>query len=183
MSEADPLAIVEVLQQHFDELTFLCEFWQSAIWDPDYDVEGVAELEERIHAHADGLVLGGNHSLPLLKEGLASDEPPAAFAAAYTLLRTRIEQAAQTVIDALCQAEQGPLDGISQALCHSPIDGLQDELARLIDSAAPPVAAAAAQVLAFQGKLKGPPRRMEELLGHEDPQVRQTAWRTVALLG
>ncbi len=40
------------------------------------------ELEERIEAHVDGLVLGEENSLPILKEALCTDDHNIAFSAA-----------------------------------------------------------------------------------------------------
>ena len=178
-----PPYLLSILEEHFEELQMLWELRQTAIRDPDYLITDVAELDERIEAHTDGLVLGGEHSLPLLEEGLAGDESAVAFSATYVLLRLQSETAARQVMEAFLAAEGEALGGIARALCHGPIHVLEGQLHEALGSAPDPVAAAAAEVLAFHRKLSRQPDRISELLRGDDPQVRRTAWRVVALIG
>jgi hypothetical protein len=180
MPEAKPPAIVEILKQHFEELAALCELRQAAVGDPDYLPADVAELDERIEAHLDGLVLGGEHSPPLLAEGLGADERPVACAAAYALLHLPVEGAGQQVLDAFAEAKEDRLAGIRDALCRGPLGAVRDGLVRLADAGEDPVALAAAEVLAFRGALAGRPGRLDDWLAHADPLIREAAWRLAA---
>jgi uncharacterized protein (TIGR02270 family) len=182
MPEPKPQVIPEILQHYLEELGALWGLRQNALRSPDYTVDDLVELEERIEAHVDGLLCSGEHAVPLLEEALAGDEPEAAFAAAYALLRMTNGTAARRVVEAFLEAEGGALDGIREALCHGAIDSIEGRLREACDSAPAPVAVAAAEVLAFHQKLKSDPKRMAELFEHEDPQVRRRAWRVAALM-
>ncbi|MEZ6117694.1 MAG: hypothetical protein R3C28_14140 [Pirellulaceae bacterium] len=92
------------IEEHFEELQMLWELRRSAAADPDYDLSGLVELDERIEAHVDGLVLSEQYCRAFLLENLGGSESNA-FAAAYVLLRLRDDQCAQQVIDALLAAE------------------------------------------------------------------------------
>lgn len=177
-----PPWLQSILEEHFEELQMLWELRQSSVRDPDYDRSDVAELDERIEAHTDGLVLSEAHSTALLEEGLASDEPSMVFAAAYVLLRLDGKGPAQQVIKALRQAEEeGVLAGIGDALCYGPIKQVCADLRELVISAAPPVACVAAEALAYHQQLDPQAQRWEEFFASDDPRLRQAAWRISTL--
>jgi len=173
--------IPDILEEHFEELEFLWGQRQEALRSPEYTLPELLELEERIEVHIQGLLIGGEHTIPIIQEGLSEDDSLTVFAAAYALLRLGIESAAQQVVDAFLQAEGEQLDGIGQALCHGPIDMIIDQLKEALASGPAPVAVSAAEALAFHKKLDLKTPRLAEFPQDENANVRRTAWRVVTL--
>ena len=179
-----PPWLASILEEHFEELGMLWELRQNAVFDPDYDIGDLRELDERIEAHTDGLVLGNGNSLPLLEAGLQSDEESAIFAATYVLLRLRDSSAAQLVVDALAGAsEETPVAGICDAVCVGPIDLIANDLKLLLQSDNPLVAATAAKGLAFHRQLDPSDPSVVRLFNADDACVRRIAWDIVSLMG
>lgn len=175
-------AIPDILEQHFEELEFLWQQRNEALRAPDYTLDELAELEERIAAHTDGLVLGGEEAVPVVREGLTSDESSTALAAAYTLLEMENEDAARLVLEAFQEAKDGgTLEGIRAGLCYGPIDSILSHLREISDSKPPTMASAAAEALAFHSLLNPNAARLGEFCRDEDAQVRRAAWRLVML--
>lgn len=140
-----------------------------------------ADLEERIAAHTDGLVLAGEDALPLLKPGLAGDEGSVSLASAYALLRMGDEAAARLVADAAAGAAGECLRGLCLALSYGPVDLVGPRLREIAADGPPLAASAAAEALAFHGDAAPAARRIAEFLASGEAAVRRAAWRIVAL--
>ena len=110
-----PPWLQSILEEHYDDIQMLWELRQHASWDPDYSVADVAQLDERLEAHVDGLLLSRDHSTAMLVEGLAADEASSVFAAAYVLLRMNEAELAVHVVDALETATAEQRHGLCQA--------------------------------------------------------------------
>lgn len=176
----------DLLSVHLDELEFLWQQRREAICSGEYVLEELQELEERIEAHVDGLVLGGENSLPLLEEALQSDEHNITFSAGYVLLRMTVEYAdpayAEKVVEALPEAAEEQLSGISEALCFGPIDLIEETLQDLLASEQTIIAVTAARVLACHKKLGLTDKRLYQLVHDTNPVVRQAAWEVIAII-
>jgi len=174
--------IPDILEEHFEELAFLWGQRQEALYSPEYTLPELLDLEERIEAHVQGLLVGSENTIGFIEGGLSQDEPLEVFAAAYTLLRLNIESAARQVMDAFLQAEGPQLDGIREALSHGPIETVTAQLSEAVTSAPASIAAAAAEALAFHRKLDPTIPRLAEFSQDKDAQVRRTAWRLIMLV-
>jgi uncharacterized protein (TIGR02270 family) len=175
--------IPDILEEHFEELAFLWSQRTNALRSPSYTMRELALLEERIEAHTHGLLAVGDRLLPFVEEALSGEDQPAVFAAAYALLRLHTDAAVQRVLDALATAKGKQLDGLRTALCHAPIDRIQPRLQAIFLNAPAPVAAAAAEALAFHSALLPTAERLHQFLRDEAPSVRQCGWRIVSNLG
>ncbi|MGH2708464.1 MAG: hypothetical protein ACRDJK_09250, partial [Actinomycetota bacterium] len=173
--------IPDILEEHFEELAFLWRQRDNALHSPAYTMREFSALEERIEAHVQGLLVIGDQVIPFLAEGLSSDDSPAAFAAAYPLLRLRSEAAASRVLEAFGSANGNRLAGLGQGLCHASVDHILPAIQALFFSSFAPITTAAAEVLAFHRAL--PPQRgpIEQLLREQDANLRQWGWRVVGL--
>ena len=173
-----------ILEEHFEELQMLFELRQSSIRDLDYEASDLRELDERIEAHTDGLILGGEHAQPLLEEALAGGEASVVFAAAYVLLRRDNEESAKLVVDALESAEEEEqIKGLADALCYGPISLVSHRLNEMLNNSNASLAVAAATALAFHQQLPKQSKDLVRLFTDDDPAVRAAAWNVVALLG
>jgi len=140
-------------------------------------------LEQRIETHVEGLLAAGIDVLPVLEEGLTSEDPAASFAAAYALLRLENESATLAVIQAFSGAKGQQMLGLRQALALARMEQILPSLPFLFFSSAAPTVAAAADILACHGALPPPGVTIETLLEDQDPTVRETGWRVVANAG
>ncbi|UCC71422.1 MAG: hypothetical protein JSV86_13630 [Gemmatimonadota bacterium] len=175
--------IPDILEEHLEELAFLWGQRQRALRDPDYTLRSFSDLEERIQAHLQGVLVVGDQSLPLLEEGLSSDDELVVFASALSLLHSRVPSSAAHVFDAFRNAQGNKLVGLRQALSHGPIDHLQAQIGPLPLSSALPVAVAAAEALAFHSALRATAPEIERFVANEEPEVRMNGWRLAGYLG
>lgn len=176
--------IAELHEHHLEELGFLWGRWRAALRDPDHTLANVADLEERIRAHLQGVQVPGDRALPRLLELLDGEDADTAFAAAYALLHRGDPELQGRVLDAFAPAEDDAFQALAAALAYGPLsrEGLERVQAML--SARPALrAAAAAEVLAFHGAAALTPEQLPYLLEDEDPATRLAGWRLAALLG
>src|SRR5438067_9661211 len=152
MAGAELPILPDILEEHLGEFEFLWDQRRDALRSPRYTPRELVELEDRIEAHVQGLLAGGEQTAALVRPGLGGDELWPAFAAAYVLSRLGGRAA---VWDAFARAQGGRLAGIRQALCYLPIEDVRTPLRQIVagSTAAPAeVRAAAAEVLGFHGR-------------------------------
>jgi hypothetical protein len=171
----------EVYARHLEEFHSLWFQRKELLNSDEMTARDLAAWDDRMAAHLDALISAGGEAIPLLAPHLAGDDSAAVFAAAYVLLVLMDAGAADCVMKALAEAQGGQLAGLSEALRHGPVELAASRLQEAVASAPPPIAAAAAEALAFHERLDPQNRRLAEFFDHEDPQVRQCAWRIVAL--
>jgi len=176
-----PGVIPQVCAQHLEEFQFLWTQHAAALRSPDYTLRDVAQLEARIAAHLDALLLAGEAATAALEAALAGDDPQAACAAAQVLLCLRSRAAADRVAGALRKADAEKLEALRPALCHAPIDLIADVLRETAASGPAPLAVTALEALAFHRLVDPAIDRLVEFLQDEDPLVRRTAWRIMAM--
>lgn len=166
----------DVLEEHLDELPFLWQLRRDAVRSAERTRSDVDRLDERIRAHADGLLVARGELGEVVGPLLTSDDPPAAFAAGFVLLRTG-EGGARAVLDALRAAGPGGREGLAEALAFGEARFAREELASLAGSDDPSLAVAAARALALGRGAAAPD--VTRLLGESDSAVRMAAWRLV----
>ena len=79
--------IPEVFDQHLDMLGSTWGRRRAALGSADYTGAEIAELDELIEAHFEGLAAAGEDAIPLLVAQVHGDDPLHAFAGASALLR------------------------------------------------------------------------------------------------
>lgn len=170
--------IPELFEQHLEDLAFLWGQRRAALVSPEHTLRHVADLAERIEAHLQGLAVPTPDELrALLAPRLPAKDRDEAFAAACALLRLRERSTTQAVLGAFGQAQGDTLAGLRDALgfCNPAL--FAPEVHALLAQAAPPVAAAAAVVLANHRLLDPIATVLRELLAHDDPAVARQAWQ------
>ena len=175
--------IPELVEHHYEELQFLWGQREFALRSPLYTLPKFLDLEQRIEAHVQGLLVAGADLIQIVEQGLTSDDPSTSFAAAYALLRLENETATLAVIQAFSGAHGKQMLGLRQALSLARMEQILPSLPFLFFSSAAPTVVAAADVLAWHGALPPPGLTIDTLLQDEDPSVRETAWGVVANAG
>lgn len=175
-------AIPAVLKEHLEQLQMLWDQRQHALYDPDYLRDDVAQLDTRLEAHVDGLLVADEAAQALLEEALSGDEPAGVFAAAYVLLRRNQQAAADAVLAAFREAEAERLDALRLALCYGPIEMIVEALQQLTTARPSTIAAAALEALVHHRELDQASPLLAPHYADEDPTVRMAAWRITAML-
>lgn len=165
--------MLDILVEHLEEIEFLWAQRTAALRSSDYQGHEILELDDRIDAHLQGLVVGGAECVPFAEPMLVDDDPYVAFAGAWCLAKLELFQ---PVLD---QWKECNLDGVAMALCHSSIDAIEGTLQEIYRTAEPRIASAVGLVLATHQKSPAP-SRCNEFFSDEDPDVRRRAWETVS---
>lgn len=175
--------IADLLQVHADDLAFLWGQRREALTSPKYSLKEFAELNERIEAHTQGLLVPAPAELQaMLAPRLVSTERDEVFAAAYALLRLNEAASTRSVLQEFSRAQGPALAGLRDALSFAPHALFGAEVQKVLDQAEPPLAVAAAVVLANHRLLDGASPRLAALLQDEDPLVCALAWRVAAVV-
>jgi uncharacterized protein (TIGR02270 family) len=176
--------IRELHEHHLEELGFLWGRWRAALGDPDYTLAPVADLEERILAHLQGVQVPGDRALPRLVELLGSDDADTVFAAAYALLHRGDAGLAEKVLDAFAAAEDDVFHALAAALAYGPLPRAALDRVRAHLSDGPALrGVAAAEVLAFHGAPVLTGEQLRYFVEDDDVAARVAGWRLAALLG
>ena len=167
---AYPPVFPDIVEEHFDELDALCEHREANVFTSEWTLRDLAVHEERAEAHLDGLRLAELHGVSLARGRLGTG-PSAATAAAFVLWESGNSDARALVLDQFRRGAPPIRDGIRRALRHLPLAELKQPL---LDAMAgdPAVAAAAADVLAFQRSSLPP---FDHLMGEAEPAIVQLA--------
>ena len=81
-ANSKPPIIADIISQHAEEASFLWLLRDSAVRAPHYSLKDLAELDERVEAHVDGLRIAGEAGWEICKEQLDWEEPGEVFVAA-----------------------------------------------------------------------------------------------------
>ena len=167
---------MDIYEEHLDEAAFLWLQWERALLSPAHDLRETVELEERLLAHLDGLVLGGAPvARALLRPALESEEPPRISSALWALLAepTDLEL---TELVTLLKTLPGELLGAAQrALELSGREGIGEALLPLLKETDASLQALALEVFASRAEV--PKGSVVEWLQHADARVVVAALR------
>lgn len=172
----------DVLDEHAEELQFLWGLRRDSLRSPELTLPKVRRLESRMEAHAEGLLLARGELPEILGGDLASDDPLAAFAAGYILLRSGVPGAAASVVEAFRGSAGGCREGLCEALSHGDVRSVSAELVDCLRSADAGLAVAAATALALQRQPGAPDPQESRFRVDADASVRAAGWRLVPLL-
>jgi hypothetical protein len=173
--------IPELLERHAEDLAFLCGQRRDALTSRLFTLREFGELNERIEAHTQGLLVAPAEALlERLEPQLAAADRDETFAAAYALLRQARPATTQKVVAQFTRAVGPTLAGLRDALSLAPPALFATEMQSALAQAKPTTAAAAAVVLANHRLLEAVSSRLAALIEMDDPQVSTLAWRAAA---
>lgn len=173
--------IVDLLTIHAEDLAFLWGQRRAALNSPRHRLREYAELNERIEAHLQGLLVAPAAELvALLQPQLTAPDRDDVFAAAYALLRLAEPASTHMVVIEFSRAAGPTLAGLRDALSLAAPTPFAAEMQSALEHAKPVTAAAAAVVLANHRLLDPAAPRLTRLLAEPDPQVAAWAWRAAS---
>ena len=177
-----PPWLQSLLEEHLEELQMLGEQRRMALEDEDYTIADLLELDQRTEAHVDALILARDAVLPTLLAGLEEDDPTVVFAAAFSLLRMRDGDVAQSVVKQLQTAQGEKLEGLREAFLLAPLEYGATEVVELIPHSPSFRAVVALEIAAYHGRVDASEPRLTQLLKDPEPEIRVAAWRIAAML-
>ncbi len=166
--------MLDVVEEHFDELDFLWELREASIFRSSLRPLHLGRLEERMLAHLDGLLEAGPAGVELARAALGSESWSRVAAASWVLLRQSVPQV-DSVADSLAGAAPDSAAGHRLALRHSQADAWSKRAPRDIEGLPLHVAAVWIDALTYQRR---PIDRagLTRLASDSDPRHRARAW-------
>ncbi|QSQ19029.1 TIGR02270 family protein [Pyxidicoccus parkwayensis] len=168
----------DILERHLSEAAFLWTQWERVLHAPHYTLEDVAELEERLRAHLDGLVLGGPPVADrLLWPAMEEAEPGLAQAAALCLLHEELDPHLDCVEHWLPTEQVSLPEPLRRILEVVERPGLPERLHLGLDARPLPIRAELARLLGLRRVRLG--EFLEGLLTSSDEDARVAALQAI----
>jgi uncharacterized protein (TIGR02270 family) len=164
------MILIDILEEHIEEADFLWQQRGNALLSKNYNLDKFAELEKRLLAHLDGLVLAEKDGWKLLEPKLAGGEIGEVFAAAFVALESGDAKQIDQVQKGFLKAEDAILNGIHHALRHTNSLDVEKIVRPLLNTERNELRAAALDILSFRRVLIEP-NRLQIFLGDKDPRV------------
>lgn len=177
--DAHRLSIAAIVDQHAEETAFLALLRDYAVRAPHYDLEELAELDQRIEAHLDGLAIAGQAGHDALLEQLDAHAQGEAFALAVLAMQAG-DDALIGRMRACLAASPEARRGFAAALGWLDWDQARPWVERLLASPEPLFRAIGLAACGMHRHDPGP--ALLSALGHADPAVLARAARTAGEL-
>lgn len=182
MAVARARHIADLLQVHAEDLAFLWGQRREALISPRHTLREFGELNERLEAHVQGLLVAGPTALvAMLQPQLAAPDRDESFAVAYALLRLGEAASTHAVVVEFSRANGPTQAGLCDALSLAPHALFAAEMQSALDQAKPITAASAAVALANHRLLAADSPRLAQMLEDGDAAVCELAWRTLPI--
>ena len=174
-----PDPINDILEEHIDEATFLWLQRAGAVDQPNYGPTQFADLDERLEAHIDGLLVAGEAGWSLAEAALDNEGPEDFFPATVLAIETADDRLAGIIARAESAADVVP--GVISALGWVAPTFLAGRVKSLLIDASP-----FQQMLGLSAcdvHRKDPGVVLDRFLVSPDARVRSRAVRTAGELG
>jgi len=164
------MILIDILEEHMEEADFLWQQRQNALYDRVYNLDDLAELEERLLAHLDGLVLGEKEAWKLLGPKLSSGEEGEVFSAAFVALDSRDPSKIDLVNKTFLEAEDNVLNGICYAFKHTMNQEVENILRSMLNSDNGRIQAASIDCLSLR-RISIDTNRLQAFLSKKDTRI------------
>ena len=175
------MILIDILEEHIEEADFLWQQRKNALSDRAYNLGDLAELEERLFAHLDGLALGGNDAWKLLEPKLSSGEEGEVFTAAFVALDSNDSSMIDLVQKNFSDAEGNVINGICYAFKHTMNPDVENILLPLLNSDNVCNLAAIIDSLSFR-RVPIDADKLQTFLHNKDPRIVTATLRAVGRL-
>ena len=175
------IAVIEsIVEQHAEEAAFLWILRDAAVQAPHYSLNDLADIDERVEAHIDGLRVAGEAGWSFCADALAQEEPGEVFAAAVLAFESGQDQRIKMVLEA--GARDLELSrGLISALGWLRFDQVKEHIDQLLRSLTPELRRIGIAASAVHRQDPGP--ALVDALNDEDTFLKARAIRAVGELG
>jgi len=125
-----------VIEQHAEEAAFLWILRDAAVQAPHYSLKDLADIDERVEAHIDGLRIAEDAGWSFCADALAQEEPGEVFAAAVLAFESGQDQRIKMVLEAAA-TEPELSRGLISALSWLRFDQVKEHIDQLLRSLTP----------------------------------------------
>ena len=143
--------ILDILEEHIEEADFLFSQRQLAFQMLDLNGEDLAEIDERLRAHLNGLLLGQDAAWESVRGFLTAGSTGEAFVAGIVVLEGGQPSRLDELELVLSSTPPQTVEGIRWACCLTVWPGVSAFLKRLLDHDAPVVKAVAIEAMSYRG--------------------------------
>ena len=119
---------VGIYKEHLDDAAFLYEQRRAYLRDPEVNWADLSAWEDRLEAHLDALVVGGDLALEICAKEAEAGEPGAMHAALRVFCRQNRKESVFATLDAIDPAADAAVDAAAWALCSEV--GWRDDVLR-----------------------------------------------------
>ncbi|GBC62130.1 hypothetical protein DENIS_3093 [Desulfonema ishimotonii] len=172
--------IHDIITQHAEEAAFNWLLRDSAVHAPHYDLKDLAELDDRVEAHIDGLRIAGDAGWELCKAQLMWEEPGEVFAASVLALENGAEDRLQTVFEAAIVSPE-TVRGLVSAFGWEPYPKVRDYLQTLTASESPDMRRIGIAACAINRWYPG--KALAEAFSQDDSLLKARALKAVGEIG
>ena len=175
------IAVIEsIVEQHAEEAAFLWILRDAAVQAPHYSLKDLADIDERVEAHIDGLRVAGDAGWSICADALAQEEPWEVFAAAILVFESGQDQRIKMVLDAAA-TDTELSRGLISALGWLRFDQVKEHIDQLLRSLTPELRRIG--IAASAVHRQDPGSTLVDALNDEDTFLKARAIRAVGELG
>lgn len=160
--------LLDILEEHLDDAVFLAGRRAAAFATLDATVGDLAELDARLRAHLDGLLVDADAAWASCGAFLEAGSAAEAFVAGAVAIECGDESRCAVLVERLAAAPPATADGVREAMARAAEDGIEGWLSSLLERPELNVRAAALQALGERGV--DPGEALDRALRAEEPQ-------------
>ena len=175
------IAVIEsIVEQHAEEAAFLWILRDAAVQAPHYSLKDVADIDERVEAHIDGLRIAEDVGWSVCADALVQEEPGEVFAAAVLAFESGQDQRIKMVLEAAA-TDPKLSRGLISALGWLRFDQVKEHIDQLLRSLKPELRRIG--VAASAVHRQDPGSTLVDALNDENTFLKARAIRAVGELG
>jgi uncharacterized protein (TIGR02270 family) len=174
------LVIPAIITQHAEDAAFYWLLRDAAVCAPHYSLDDLAELDNRLDAHIDGLRIAGDTGWEICQEQLGWEEVGEVFVAAVLAFKSGQEARIQAVLE-VGSASRELSRGLVSALGWLPYQHAEKYIQQLLT--AEPSDLRRIGIAAYAVHRREPGYPLTVALSGDDPWLRAQALRAVGQLG
>ncbi len=174
------MTIPQIIEQHAAEASFHWLLRDDAVMAPHYSLKDLADQDNRVEAHLDGLRIAGEGGWTACRAALAIKEPGEVFAAGVLALEGQARPRIEAVLTTAAEARETVSGFVGACAWVSP-ELLTDTVFPLIEAEEPALREAAVAAHAVHRRYPGP--ALVPRFNDPDPAIRARALRLAGQLG
>ena len=170
----------EVIEQHAEEAAFLWTQRDDAVLAPNYSLRDLADLDERVEAHLDGLRVACQVGWEICEEALGNKEPGEVFAAGVLAFESKDAERIGKVLEIGCP-DPDLERGLISALGWLTFEHIEESVKELLLAERSEIMCVG--IAAFAVHRRDPGTLLLQAISHPDARLRARALKAAGELG